>query len=695
MHPTLDASFSRVVVALAAALALLAVASSSARAAEWIPPTTLPGVADSPLGADTAVAPDGTVIAVWTRIDAGKPEVVASVRPPGGGFSTPEPISLPSASAPRIAIDGQGRATVVWMQVSSRTQLLRIQQSTRPAGGRFSVPRDLSAEADESEFPTIAVNSAGTTIVAWERVKVGPGNAPVIEAAARPAGEGEFGPKVQLSQLNATADMFEPQVAVGEDGTGMVAWSREGGDGETARWTLSGGFAAAVPIAASDDFVESPDVAIDAQGTAVFAYFGIEAGARGLRTQTRTAGGSASGTSELAPLPGTAGATPDLVADRSGDMVLTWDEHPPNSTVVRAAVRPSGQGFRNVASLSGALAPVTRRTTAISPEGDAIVAWITPLERVQARIKPRGAAAFGPIQDDFPVRTDITHVASFADPEGNAGVLWRRAGGGDPGTIEVRAFDGAPPVPIGLDGPSDATAGRPAALSASFRDTWSPFTVSWNFGDSDGGGATGASVRHVYNAAGTFTATATARDAANNAASPTRPIAVRALRPDEIDADGDGFSAALDCDDANPRIHPGALEIRGNAVDENCDNRREPFPKLTTNASISAFFGARFSRMEGLRITGLEGGETVRISCKGRGCRKSMRASVRVRRKVAVLKLDKRVRGAKLRKGARLEVRISKPDFVTRVTRFTIRPGQIAKRTELCQPPGTSRPGRC
>ncbi|RMF45607.1 MAG: hypothetical protein D6751_06990, partial [Deltaproteobacteria bacterium] len=48
------------------------------------------------------------------------------------------------------------------------------------------------------------------------------------------------------------------------------------------------------------------------------------------------------------------------------------------------------------------------------------------------------------------------------------------------------------------------------------------------------------------------------------------PAEVCAANPLLCDADGDGYAAESDCDDTNPNVHPGAVELC-NGIDDDCD----------------------------------------------------------------------------------------------------------------------------
>ena len=39
------------------------------------------------------------------------------------------------------------------------------------------------------------------------------------------------------------------------------------------------------------------------------------------------------------------------------------------------------------------------------------------------------------------------------------------------------------------------------------------------------------------------------------------------------DADGDGYRWCDECDDGNAAVHPGAAEICGNGIDDNCNGQ--------------------------------------------------------------------------------------------------------------------------
>jgi hypothetical protein len=151
------------------------------------------------------------------------------------------------------------------------------------------------------------------------------------------------------------------------------------------------------------------------------------------------------------------------------------------------------------------------------------------------------------------------------------------------------------------------------------------------------------------------------------------------------DADGDGYVVPADCNDANPAIHPGALDVPGNGVDENCDGHDQAVPSVGGTVSASWQFFKRYTRLSSLTISGLPSGAKVVVSCRGkhRSCpfaRRTLKAS---RAKLSFGKYFKR---AKLAKGTRIEVRITKSGTTGIDVVFTTRNGKLPKKSQRALP---------
>lgn len=155
-----------------------------------------------------------------------------------------------------------------------------------------------------------------------------------------------------------------------------------------------------------------------------------------------------------------------------------------------------------------------------------------------------------------------------------------------------------------------------------------------------------------------------------------------------VDADRDGIFREQDCDDTNAAIKPGAIEIPGNAVDENCDGVVAPFPKLDAGISLDYAAFPGYTLITGLAVTRAPAGAAIVVRCRhgGRACpfkSRTVKLS-KATRKVSFTKAFKRRR---LPAGTIVRVTVSAPGTIGKVATYKMRRARKPSKRVACASP--------
>ena len=177
-------------------------------------------IADSVTEVDLAISPAGspsadTATVVWRSIKG----IEAVTRPPGGVFTSSAQASLLSAAGanrPSIEAAPNGSVTVAWHR--NATGGVLAEATTRPSGGSFSAPVDLSGPGLGFGLVwDIGVDSSSRVTVIWQ------GENGLFASTKTAAGN--FPPFGQATTLTTGQEIpGSASLAVAPDGTATVVW---------------------------------------------------------------------------------------------------------------------------------------------------------------------------------------------------------------------------------------------------------------------------------------------------------------------------------------------------------------------------------------------------------------------------------------------------------------------------------------
>lgn len=461
-------------IAVLAAVLLALPASSGAALGPWSAPATnlsAPGAAD----VQTAVAPDGTITAVWQGSDGNHAIVQASTRAPGGNFSSPVDLAAAGQSSfdAQVAVAPDGTVTAVWLRNDGANYI--VQASTRPPGGSFSAPVDLSVTGKDASEPQVAVGANGTTTAAWYR---GSGSAVTVQVSTRDPG-GSFGDAVDLS--TAGQEAYSPDVAVAANGTTTVAWMLVTGGKLVVQASTrppGGSFGAPVPLSQAGQNAQAPHLGIADDGTTTVAWNRFDGSNAIVQASTRPPGGNFGAPVDLSAS-GVSGQRDQMAVGADGTTVVVW-VHQIGTEItgadykVQASTRAPGGSFSPPVDLSAIVHVPQAPAVAVGDDGTATAVWdnltgSTPV--IQTSTRPPGGSFDAP-QDlgtgysGFPLSFPQVAIGS----DGTSSIVW--LGKDNLGTLAQAAFRlpqaGSPPVtPAPSTDPPAPPAGSPVTPSKS------------------------------------------------------------------------------------------------------------------------------------------------------------------------------------------------------------------------------------
>jgi hypothetical protein len=412
-------------LALALVAGLLVVGPRSEARVVYPPAQTLsePGF---PLSPEVAVDPQGRATVVWGDSDDLR---VRAVRIAADGTAGEVQELATMASFPQVAVDPEGRATVVW---ESLVGVSRIQVVRMDAAGTPGPLQTLSAAGQDAFAPQIAIDPRGHASVVWRRFDGSDWRIQTVHLDA------DGNPGQVFTLPGAGQNSFEPQVAVDPEGFATIAWRRFDGSNwriQVIRQNPTGGGGFPVfTLSPAGQSSFSPQVALGPEGGATVVWEQeVAPGRREIHEMRLRADFSFAGPPQRLSPSGQDARDARVARDSQGRATVVWRRRAISGQVIVGTIQSVRVGAagppEQIRTLSGADDSAERPRLAMGPGDRATVVWQgrDPDDwRVRA-VRMGADGTPGPVRIPAPSGGETENPQVAVDPQGRPTIAWRLA----------------------------------------------------------------------------------------------------------------------------------------------------------------------------------------------------------------------------------------------------------------------------
>lgn len=273
-----------------------------------------------------AVAADGTAIVAWVRFGTSRRKAEAAVVSPDGDVGPITRLARADGiSAPNIAIDERGTATVVWRAYRKRKKRRVIAGARLDRTGDLQRLGRISGRTARNAGEQVAVGPSGEATVVWRHYG---GRYSVQSVRISAAGKISRRSLLARSSFGSRYPYFtSPGIAYGADGHTHASWVRHNGRAGARLWSSPldrrGAARDPLPISKRDRRASAAELAIDSTGVVHFVWDSFNDGDEAIAAGSRAPGGEVSAAERLSP-PGETSLTPRIAVGPDDRPLIAW-----------------------------------------------------------------------------------------------------------------------------------------------------------------------------------------------------------------------------------------------------------------------------------------------------------------------------------------------------------------------------------